>query len=99
MAKILVLNGPNLNLLGTREPEVYGADTLAAINQTLDQMAQNNSVSLQAFQSNNEGEIMATAVAGSSPPYIAWTLSTIAMAISFQPSRKTTVDREVCMDS
>ncbi len=58
MSHILVIHGPNLNLLGTREPEVYGADTLAAINQNLNQMAQKNGVSLQTFQSNNEGEIV-----------------------------------------
>ena len=58
MTHILVIHGPNLNLLGTREPEVYGADTLAAINQSLNQMAQKNGVSLQTFQSNNEGEIV-----------------------------------------
>lgn len=58
MNHILVIHGPNLNLLGTREPEVYGADTLAAINQNLNQMAQKNGVSLQTFQSNNEGEIV-----------------------------------------
>lgn len=58
MKHILVIHGPNLNLLGTREPEVYGADTLAAINQNLNQMAQKNGVSLQTFQSNNEGEIV-----------------------------------------
>ena len=58
MTHILVIHGPNLNLLGTREPEVYGADTLAAINQNLNQMAQKNGVSLQTFQSNNEGEIV-----------------------------------------
>jgi len=58
MANILVIHGPNLNLLGTREPEVYGADTLDSINQQLNQMAQRSGVSLQTFQSNNEGEIV-----------------------------------------
>jgi len=58
MTNILVIHGPNLNLLGTREPEVYGADTLSAINQNLNQMAQQNGVNLQTFQSNNEGEIV-----------------------------------------
>jgi 3-dehydroquinate dehydratase-2 len=58
MSHILVIHGPNLNLLGTREPEVYGADTLADINHNLNQMAQKNGVSLQTFQSNNEGEIV-----------------------------------------
>ncbi|MCP4388115.1 MAG: type II 3-dehydroquinate dehydratase [Gammaproteobacteria bacterium] len=58
MTNILVIHGPNLNLLGTREPEVYGSDTLSAINQNLNQMAQQNGVNLQTFQSNNEGEIV-----------------------------------------
>ena len=58
MANILVIHGPNLNLLGSREPEVYGADTLDTINQQLNQMAQQSGVSLQTFQSNNEGEIV-----------------------------------------
>ncbi|UCH41179.1 MAG: type II 3-dehydroquinate dehydratase [Gammaproteobacteria bacterium] len=58
MTNILVIHGPNLNLLGTREPEVYGADTLDSINQQLNQMAQQSGVNLQTFQSNNEGEII-----------------------------------------
>ncbi len=58
MTNILVIHGPNLNLLGTREPEVYGADTLDSINQQLNQMAQQSGVNLQTFQSNNEGEIV-----------------------------------------
>ena len=60
MTNILVIHGPNLNLLGTREPEIYGADTLDGINQRLNQMAQQYGVSLQTFQSNNEGEIVST---------------------------------------
>ncbi len=58
MPDILVIHGPNLNLLGKREPEIYGSDTLAAINQNLNNMAQKNNINLQAFQSNNEGEIV-----------------------------------------
>ena len=58
MTNILVIHGPNLNLLGTREPELYGADTLATINQELTQMAEQNAVQLQTFQSNIEGEIV-----------------------------------------
>ena len=60
MTNILVIHGPNLNLLGTREPEIYGADTLDSINQQLNQMAQQYGVSLQTFQSNNEGEIVSS---------------------------------------
>ena len=58
MTHILVIHGPNLNLLGTREPEVYGADTLAEINQELTRMAGQKGVALQTFQSNSEGEIV-----------------------------------------
>ena len=58
MTHILVIHGPNLNLLGTREPEVYGADTLAEINQDLTRMAKQKGVALQTFQSNSEGEIV-----------------------------------------
>lgn len=52
---ILVLNGPNLNLLGTREPEIYGSMTLADINARLAAMASAANVQLQTFQSNHEG--------------------------------------------
>lgn len=54
MAKILVLNGPNLNLLGTREPAVYGADTLQDIEQRLTTQAQNAGHQLDCLQSNAE---------------------------------------------
>ena len=58
MTKILVIHGPNLNMLGTREPEIYGTDTLATIDQELQQMAEQNAVQLETFQSNLEGEIV-----------------------------------------
>jgi 3-dehydroquinate dehydratase-2 len=58
MSHILVIHGPNLNLLGTREPEVYGANTLDDINQDLTGMASQKGIALQAFQSNSEGEIV-----------------------------------------
>ena len=58
MTTILVIHGPNLNLLGTREPEIYGADTLATIDQDLAQMAAQHGVSLESFQSNAEGAIV-----------------------------------------
>lgn len=54
LAKILVLNGPNLNLLGTREPEVYGRDTLADIDAGLVVAAKAGGHELQTFQSNAE---------------------------------------------
>ena len=58
MAKILVLHGPNLNLLGTREPKTYGSTTLAAINADLVAIAQASAHELDAFQSNAEGALI-----------------------------------------
>jgi 3-dehydroquinate dehydratase-2 len=55
---ILILHGPNLNLLGTREPELYGATTLDAINQQLANRARSSGVKLADYQSNVEGEIV-----------------------------------------
>jgi 3-dehydroquinate dehydratase-2 len=59
MAEILVLNGPNLNLLGAREPEHYGRDTLDSINAQLDAQARAASHGIQFFQSNAEHELIA----------------------------------------
>lgn len=58
MAKILVLHGPNLNLLGSREPEFYGDRSLADIDQGLKDLAAENKVNLQTFQSNAEHELI-----------------------------------------
>ena len=58
MKKILVIHGPNLNLLGQREKNIYGKATLAAINTQLKQSAKKNKVELEIFQSNHEGEIV-----------------------------------------
>lgn len=55
---ILVIHGPNLNLLGKREPEVYGHLTLEDINQQLTEQAQKAYISLQTFQSNWEGAVV-----------------------------------------
>lgn len=57
-ARILVLHGPNLNLLGTREPEHYGRVTLSDINMALARMAEAAEVDLEAFQSNHEGALI-----------------------------------------
>ena len=56
--KILVINGPNLNLLGTREPEVYGTDSLEDIEKNLQSISADKSVSMQFYQSNSENEII-----------------------------------------
>jgi 3-dehydroquinate dehydratase-2 len=58
MARILVLNGPNLNLLGTREPEIYGRDTLADIVARLGTLAAARGAAVEAFQSNAEHELV-----------------------------------------
>ncbi len=56
--RILVIHGPNLNMLGKREPEVYGTTTLKAINASLDELGKNLGVFLETFQSNHEGTIV-----------------------------------------
>lgn len=56
MAKILLLNGPNLNLLGSREPEIYGSDTLASIFERLEKQADQHQIS--QFQSNSESDLI-----------------------------------------
>ncbi len=58
MKKILVIHGPNLNLLGQREPDVYGKTTLKQIDGELQKIAKAEKVALEAFQSNHEGEIV-----------------------------------------
>lgn len=57
-ASILVIQGPNLNLLGTREPEVYGKTTLADIHVKLGEIAKAHSVDLDTYQSNHEGQLI-----------------------------------------
>lgn len=58
MKKILVIHGPNLDLLGSRQPEIYGVVTLKGINQSLEKIAKAKKVKLTIFQSNIEGEIV-----------------------------------------
>ena len=58
LGKVLILNGPNLNLLGQREPHLYGVTTLADIDRALAQRAENADIVLETFQSNHEGALI-----------------------------------------
>ncbi len=58
MKKVLVLHGPNLNLLGSREPEIYGRVTLEEINSRLTKLAEAQGASLSCFQSNAEADLV-----------------------------------------
>ena len=58
MAKILLLNGPNLNLLGTREPQTYGHDTLADVEANVAKIGAERGVANECFQSNHEGALI-----------------------------------------
>ncbi|HPN88143.1 MAG TPA: type II 3-dehydroquinate dehydratase [Candidatus Omnitrophota bacterium] len=58
MNKILVIHGPNLNLLGQREKDIYGTTTLEEINHKLTELAKENHLMLEIFQSNHEGELV-----------------------------------------
>ena len=56
--KLLLINGPNLNLLGTREPHIYGHETLTDVESSCTSLAKTNNASLVSFQSNHEGAII-----------------------------------------
>ena len=58
MAKILLVNGPNLNLLGQREPEIYGSTTLVQIENRVKELVSAESHNIECFQSNQEGAII-----------------------------------------
>lgn len=58
MKPIYVMNGPNLNLLGLRQPEIYGHETLADVLAQMEQLATDLGVSLQGMQSNHEGQLV-----------------------------------------
>lgn len=56
--RILVLNGPNINMLGIREPDIYGKETFADLLQLLQQWAKDFDVEIEQFQSNHEGDLV-----------------------------------------
>jgi 3-dehydroquinate dehydratase-2 len=58
LTRVLILHGPNLNLLGQREPDVYGQQTLADINESLSLLAIELDAEIDAFQSNHEGDLI-----------------------------------------
>ncbi len=58
MSRLLLVNGPNLNLLGTREPDVYGTTTLADVEQLVTETAAAEGLQVRAVQSNHEGELI-----------------------------------------
>jgi 3-dehydroquinate dehydratase-2 len=66
--KILVIHGPNLNLLGSREPEIYGTATLAQIDSMLVRHGREMGVEVDSFQSNHEGDII-DRIQGAAPEY------------------------------
>lgn len=58
--RILIIHGPNLNMLGKREPDIYGATTLSEVDKSLEEKAKDLVVEITTFQSNSEGEIVST---------------------------------------
>ena len=58
MKKILIIHGPNLNLLGKREPGIYGSVTIKKIDDALKKLAKRSKLSIETYQSNHEGEIV-----------------------------------------
>ena len=58
MKKVLIINGPNLNLLGKKDPSLYGSFTLDELNKLILDFSSNNDIEVKLFQSNHEGEII-----------------------------------------
>ncbi len=85
--RILLLNGPNLNLLGKREPEVYGKTTLAELESALTRMAGDEGVDLECLQSNVEGELIDALqrAGGAKPPHAGMAPSGECAACIFNP--------------
>src|SRR6266700_663059 len=71
LKNILVLHGPNLNLLGAREPRIYGKETIQSINERLSRMARSEGATLQVFQSNHEGALIER-IQGAKQQRISW---------------------------
>ena len=71
LKNILVLHGPNLNLLGTREPGTYGTESIQSINERLSRMAKREGATLEVFQSNHEGALIER-VQGAKQQRISW---------------------------
>ena len=69
--RILIIHGPNLDLLGTREPGIYGKESLASINEKLGRIAKREGVTLETFQSNHEGALIER-VHGAAKQGISW---------------------------
>ena len=69
---ILVIHGPNLNLLGTREPHIYGAQTLDDINRHLVQLATELDSTCQTYQSNSEGQLVDRIQAAAQQQELLW---------------------------
>jgi len=67
--RILIVNGPNIQLLGRREPDIYGRTTLAEIEETLRKTAADLGIAVDFFQSNHEGEILDKIASIPEPPY------------------------------
>jgi 3-dehydroquinate dehydratase-2 len=87
MKKILVLNGPNLNLLGTREPEIYGGTTLSEINEAIRNFAAGSNCEVQFQQSNHEGaliDVLHEAISASGLPAVEVHLSNVYARESFR---------------
>jgi len=98
MKKILVIHGPNLHLLGKREPGIYGKTTLAQINSNLKKLAKARGVSLLIKQSNHEGEIVdlitkgKTRFAGLLINPAAYTHTSVAIRDAIAASNLTTIE-------
>lgn len=56
--KILIINGPNINMLGIREPQIYGEQTYAELIKTINEYAEKRKIAIETFQSNHEGDIV-----------------------------------------